>query len=266
VLDFAGIIFAVVTNLWAASSVETSLSLMCYSVAALLQLLQLLWMCRDSNSYFKQRNTITVLQRLRGIAVSLMIGLRTETRLVHPFGAKMLANPQVGWTSTASVTLMTPTATLMSALYHPAPFKHLIYLSVLAFLVDCCAFHHHKHILYHAIKAQPLLAKTCSKLNAALAVPMAAMNPNFSICPTHAMYIIPAFVYILVAILIPLQVTYWQEEAAKLYYLKAQSGSRTCPPGLPPALNALKALYFLMWGVVAWALLYLSALLAPPAP
>lgn len=264
--DFAGIFFAVVTNLWAAFTVKVSLSSMFYSSAAFLQLLQLLWMWRDSKSYFKHRNTITVLQRLRGLVVSLLIGLSLETRLVHPFGAQMLANPQASWTSTASITLMTPTATLMSALYHSSPFKHLVYLSAIAFLVDCCAFHHHKRILYQATKAQPLLAQTCSKLHAALSLPMAAMHPSFTICPTHAMYIIPAFVYIFVAILIPLQVTYWQEEAAKYYYLKAQSDSRACPTGLPPAPNALKALYFLLWGVVTWALLYLAVLLAIPAP
>jgi hypothetical protein len=77
------------------------------------------------------------------------------------------------------------------------------------------------------------------------------------------MYIVPAFVYVLVAILIPLQVTYWQEEAAKHGYFHALCDSKC--HGLLVTPMAVRVMYFLMWSVAAWALLYMGALLLLPS-
>lgn len=264
-VDFAGVALALVTNTGAAIAMKTPMACFLYFMAAILQALQLLWMSCSSRSYFSHRNMVTLLQRLRGLLFCLPIGIgiATQSHMLHPFCAQVLANPQHGWLRTASIVLMTPTAFLMSALYHPVPFAYLLPVSIITLCVDIYGYHHHKMVLLQAVNAQPLLGKACSTLSAILASPTLDTPHRINFCEAHAITVVPAFVFVVVAILLPLHLTYWQEMSAKQVYLqRLQDSSCSSESSNAETSNGVRFISFMVWTAAAWSTICLWAYLS----
>jgi hypothetical protein len=242
---------------------QTPMACVLCFLEAIPQALQLFWMSRNSKSYFAYRNNVTLLQRLRGLLFCVWIGIATQSHLLHPFCARVLADPRHGWLRTASIVLMTPTALLMSALYHPVPFAYLLPVSLITFCVDFYGYHHHKMVLLQAVQAQPLLGKVCSTFSAVFALPAVDTRNRINFCEAHAITVVPAFVFVVVAILLPLHLTYWQEMSAKQLYLQRRKGNGcSSVSSNATTSNGVRFVSFLVWTAAAWTTLCLWAYLS----
>jgi hypothetical protein len=217
-------------------------------IGMIMQMAQLIWLLCYNNSYMRVRLSLMLVQRVRWMVVVFILYSMPTSRLygLSKFTRMASASGHTGSIEAFGTVLLTqPILALLACANHPLPFKHQAAMSVITIIFYTKHMHHHQVTAVEIFQLQGWVEPTCRQLQAALLAPL----PGNLATPTHicsctgTTSFVMMYVFVLIAVILPLHLHYWHENASKAAWLKARG---------VPGLQALPV-PAIIWVAYAWA-------------
>lgn len=198
-------------------SYRLSCAVTCFAIPA-----QLLWRSNHPRSYIPCRIHIQLAHRIRFVVMTWWLCTHSSTSpweasLSHIHGTLTAPGP-VTWRAFAAVAGYPPFGLMNQSLSFPLPFRYALAssLAILACYPIVC--------LRHQLQAVELLSLLQYAHKACMATPVAAyLPPGQQVCTSRCgQVLVLAHVFVLVGVVFPMQLVYWQEKNAKEQFLRSR--------------------------------------------
>lgn len=227
---------------------------------SLLQLLQALWVVFHSYSYSRWRLSVTWLQRARWALILALTtflscsGGSTSSDLPSEFIIQHVRGDPGTWRAFFAISLLVPCLGMLCALVHPLPLKHELLGALLMAVPYIKLWLPYQLAALKLFDVKSHAQQACHHIQTGMTAPFAHLHLHqqasvATICDgPHAASMALSALFVLLAVLLPLQLVVWQEEGSFRQALQASAG-RHAAPGLPFIITAM---FFWAWCAIAW--------------
>jgi hypothetical protein len=225
---------------------------MCCIASAAAIATQMAWALVHPRSYIRCRIYLTLAHRLRWVLMSLWLCTRSSNpwdASLSPIRGLLTAPGPITWKAFAAVAVFPPLALVHQSVSFPLPFRHALACSavvLVSYFIVC---------LPDQLQAVQLLQLQRYASSSCMATPAAALPTAQQLCASgsgHVLLFVHTF--LLVGMLLPLQLVYWQECSAKTAFLRARGVGPLQEDGCVPLM-----LVVTVWAIVVVLLAAASA-------
>lgn len=257
VTDTYGLCMGIICHISGAMLAPNSHHRAALATAALLQVLQLVWLYRHRRSYFKLRMAVTLMQRLRWLMARYLLAIRGS--MLQQFLVKNYS--QAGIRTFLAATVLSPVMSLISSMNHQLPFRLQLILITAGLGIEASGAWQQSVKVLELSGMEPVAQRICRGATQMLLIPWAFPERNTEeLCMRHGATFTVVILTLLLSVLLPLQLVYWHEYSSKSSFMLQVGTAHAHQASHTGAFST--ALFCWAWCAIACALtlLYLSVL------
>ncbi len=221
------------------------------------QLLHIVWTWYDSRSHCKWRLVIALIHRLRWVAIIMYVTAHgTMEQLLSPYSGKHLHH--ASWRAFCTIVVTTSMQAVIASTNLPLPARYQAIYALVIVAMYASVLAHHQLAAMELLRVIPHLNATCLAFRKVLTPSFLEVYPPGVVpmyCSPGNELLFLTFLYMLLAGLLPLALTYWHEYCSKRAFLRRLKPTQDHKRFLKPFLDFGSAVGPLGRAVGCWAAL-----------
>lgn len=255
ILDQFGLLLGLLTNtLWSNASSRCGMHV-AMRMTFCVQVAHLTWLWSDTASYMRWRLVVALAQRFRWLAVFVYSATTLATESMFDSITSQVFSATGNWKLLVGVIGLATLPFLLNSINHPLSFRlQLIFSFIITALYLQFALPHQLRAI-EMYDLRKLIKPSCQVLHSLLCPAAPAYeHSNQQLCSSNNAELLLIFMFLLIAVILPLTVMYWHEYSCKVAFLRqCQEEGTLSDLHITPLSPPVCTLGILSLCIAAWA-------------